>query len=132
MKYQIPEPTALYDYFDCARDLMRLRSYKNRNGYLEYLKLIQTGKLDFFDYGVGFFTLSIRHYIDVDKHFVRIAIITIDDGDMGAWSKELSEEKAEQLARRIAEYIFENMVAFPTLEELNTQLRPYGMYITHE
>lgn len=98
-----------------------------------YSKFIQTGDLGINDYNTGFIDLEI--YADNDARgdpFFRMWFGTIDDGDFGAFLYCYSIEYAKDLVEQVATNVFEHMVAFPSHEELNLLLRPYGVYVNYE
>lgn len=131
-----------YALFEILKNATELKKVTDTPGELAYHKMIQTGKLAFGDYGTGFlnFELStwpcarVPHAPEGCENmwFVRLWIATVDDGDMGAWTKPMSEVKARDLVERVAQDVMQDLVSFPTLEELNEQLRPFGLYVSNE
>jgi len=118
-----------YEDFNKLRELFKL--IKIDRGYS---KFIQTGDLDFYDYGTGFIDLQIFPVYDIqnNKHYVRIWFGTIDDGDFGGWKEVDNKEKADKLVDKIANEVFKDMVAFPTKKLLNILLRKYGISVDYE
>jgi hypothetical protein len=127
---EFAEKAERYDLFDIIRACQKIRKL----GEGSYSKMILTGKLDFWDYGVGFLNFEIRHYYHTTEkqHYSRIWFATIDDGDMGAWVPFSSKEEVIVFNDKFAEQYLKDLSIFPTLEELNKQLRPFGIYITRE
>jgi hypothetical protein len=115
------------------KDLQKIRELtrlvKTKKGHS---KLIQTGQLGFCDYGVGFLELEVYYWEDKGKHFVRIWLGTIDDGDFGGWREMSSKDKALKLIDKMVDNVFKDMVAFPTKEELNKKLIRYGIAVDYE
>lgn len=98
-----------------------------------YAKFVQTGSLSINDYGRGFVDLDIYSFVDYKKvPQVRLWFGTIDDEDFGGWLACESKEQADELVERIANEIFRDMVAFPTIEELNEDLKIYGIKVGYE
>jgi hypothetical protein len=98
-----------------------------------YSKFIQTGEIEFHDYNRGYFDVDIYAYQNHDKKwYVRIWIGTIDDGDYGGWQELTSKGEAEVVVEQIAQGVFKDMIAFPSLDELNKQLIVYGMSVGYE
>jgi hypothetical protein len=118
-----------YSVFDQLAELTQLT--KNDRGYA---KFVQTGNIEFHDYGRGFFDVDVYSFMQpLSKQWtVRIWLGTIDDGDYGGWQDAPSKEVAENLVDQIAHNVFADMVAFPTLDELNKMLRPYGIAVGYE
>jgi len=128
----------LYEKFDALKALMEIVESPKSDG-VEFNKMIQTGDLGFNDYGVGFLNFHIYSgkFGNIDKnstdtHQVRMSINTIDDGDMGGWSKFMTKEKADALVRKVVEEVVSTLLKFPTLEKLNEQLVPHGLYMMYE
>lgn len=128
-----------YAVFDILQEATALKKVMDTPDELAYHKMVQTGQLEFHDYGTGFlnFELSTRpcarapHAPEGGENlwFVRLRIATVDDGDMGAWTKPMIEAKARDLVERVAHDVMEDLISFPTLDELNAQLRPFGLYV---
>ncbi len=119
-----------YEIFNQLKNLLKLT--KTEEGYS---KFIQTGKLDIFDYNTGFIDLSVFVVTwgpDSKFYSVRLWFGTIDDCDFGGWRDVATKEQATNLVERIAHEVFEDMVSFPTKDELNTLLRPYKIYVCNE
>ena len=116
-----------YSDFEKLKDLTTIT--KTERGFS---KFIQTGQLDFHDYGRGFIDLEVYAYTNLEASYVRIWFGTIDDGDFGGWRTVDSHEKAEKITKEIAENVFKDMVAFPTKDELNILLRKYGIAVDYE
>ncbi len=117
-----------YEIFDKLKELTKLTSIENG-----YAKMIQTGDLNFWDYGTGFLDISIYYlYSHNGEHCVRIWFGTIDDGDFGAWKHMKTEKEARELIERVANEVFKDMVTLPTQEILNELLRKYGVYVCNE
>jgi hypothetical protein len=118
-----------YADFDKLRELTKLT--KTGDGYS---KFIQTGQLSLGDYGVGFIDLEMSVYQSrPDSNYkVLLWFGTIDDGDFAGRRECSSEQEARDLVDRIAHEVFEGMVAFPNDDELNEELRTYGIYVCHE
>ena len=127
----------IYSKFRTLGELTKLMKVTPEGSVIEYSKLIQTGDLDFCDYGVGFLNLQIYALESMEeqykgKYHVRLWFATIDDGDFGGWSVPMEKEEAITLAKRIAEGVFEDMVKFPNQQDLNEMLMPYGMVVGYE
>jgi hypothetical protein len=127
----------MYSIFKAFRKLTKMRvEDPDRGGFRNYRKMVQTGECDgdFFDYGVGFLDFHVRVIYDGQSkvHRVRISLQTIDDGDYGGWSNGMAPEKAQEIVDRIATEFLEDLDKLPSKDELNENLRPYGMYIDHE
>lgn len=119
---------ARYDMFKQLRELTSLHETKNG-----FSKFIQKGDIEFYDYGVGFFDVSVYYYRDhLGRHNVRIFLDTIDDGDYGGWLRKVREKDARETVKLIAENVFRNMVSLPSLQELNEKLDPYGIQVGYE
>jgi len=117
-----------YKDFDALIALTKLT--KSERGYS---KFIQTGQLGLYDYGVGFIDLEVYVREQPDGCYaVRLWFGTIDDGDFGGWRQAKSHEQAEKLVKDIVNNVFKDMVAFPTVEELNKQLQRYGVAVGPE
>jgi hypothetical protein len=132
----------MYEKFEKLRDLTRLELIEDSNTRVEYHKMIQTGNLEFHDYGTGFlnfevYTCPVKYnplaYPSAPDNywFIRIWIANIDDGDLGAWSKPIEMDKAISNVRQISNYI-QYMTSFPSLDELNINLRKFGLTVCHE
>jgi hypothetical protein len=124
-----------YKSFDAIAELTKLKCVYDDNQRLEYNKMVQTGDLDFCDYGAGFLNLEVfitNSQEERSKWEVRIWVATIDDGDLGGWSLPMSIEEARKLVHKIANEVMKTLVKFPTLDEFNKQLMPYGMMIGYE
>lgn len=127
----------IYSKFRALGELTKLMKVTPEGSIIEYSKLIQTGDLDFCDYGEGFLNLQIYALESMEeqykgKYHVRLWFATIDDGDFGGWSIPMEKEEAITLAKRIAEGVFEYMVKFPNQQDLNEMLMPYGMVVGYE
>ena len=141
MKLEIKE-NCRYSKFDGLESLTKLFAIDVVDGTTRYEKMCQTGDLDFYDYGRGFLNVEIYPSADIYgekdengkflNYFCRMWFATIDDGDFGGWSKPMSKENAQELCKRIAREVFEDMVSLPTEKELNEILRPYGMFVGRE
>lgn len=117
-----------YSVFDQLEELTKLT--KNDRGYA---KFIQRGEIEFYDYNRGFFDVDIYAMCDSQKKWhARIWLGTIDDGDYGGWVEVSTKEEAYALVDQIAHNVFANMVAFPTTDELNKMLEPYGIAVGYE
>lgn len=117
-----------YDGFRTLKILTELT--KTEKGYS---KFIQRGNLSLYDYNRGFIDLSVHAYLNQLKEpFVRIWFGTVDDGDYGGWLACATLEQAQELVERIANEVFKDMISFPTDEELNRMLRPYGIWVGYE
>ena len=119
--------TTRYDIFEKLIDLTKM--VKTKTGYN---KMIQTGDIGHHDYGAGFLDLSIFYIFQEDTHLMRMWFGTIDDGDMGSWKEFDSKEEAEALIEKVANGVFADMVTFPSLKDLNDELREYGVYVCRE
>jgi hypothetical protein len=122
----------VYDFYDQIDNITSMRKYEEYGTYA-YLKMIQTGSFKLFDYGRGF--LGVQIFVsghEEGKYCARIWFTTVDDGDFGGWSKEMSKLNASTLVNRIAMDVFSQMKILPSQEELNLKLRPYGMYVDYE
>jgi hypothetical protein len=118
-----------YNVFDQLADLTKLT--KTEKGYS---KFIQTGEIEFYDYGRGYFDVGIYSYQNHrdKKWFVRIWLGTIDDGDYGGWLEVTSKLDANELVEKIAMKVFKDMVFLPTIEDLNKKLIKYGIQVGYE
>ena len=118
-----------YNVFEQLAELTKLT--KTDEGYS---KFIQKGEIEFYDYGRGYFDVDIYSYKNHmnKKWFVRVWIGSIDDGDYGGWLEVSSKEEADVLVERIAQEVFKDMVAFPSLADLNVKLRIYGIAVGYE
>jgi hypothetical protein len=127
---EFAEKAENYDIFNIIKACRKLRKL----GEGKYSKMILTGELEFSDYGAGFINFEIYHcYQALNKqHYSRIWFGTIDDGDMGAWVPFSSKEEVIAFNDRFVEEYLKDLSIFPTLEELNKQLRPFGIYISRE
>ncbi len=131
-----------YSKFKGLKELTKLFTIDVGDGTVRYEKMCQRGDLEFFDYGRGFLNVEIYPSLDIYgekdangkfvNYFCRMWFATIDDGDFGGWAGPMSKEKAQDLCKRIAHEVFEDMVGLPNTEELNKTLRPYGMYVNYE
>lgn len=118
----------IYETFEKLSELTKLT--KTDQGYS---KFIQTGNLELFDYNHGYIYFEIYPYKEPFSNWnVKLAFSTIDDGDLDSWGKGdlKTKEKADEIVEQIANDIFKNMIAFPTIKELNAMLLKYGIYIT--
>ena len=121
-------PINEYDLFDKLKQHTSIKS----EGEAQYLKMVQKGELDLGDYGHGFLCLRLYAYTDAkDKHYVRIYISNVDDGGYGAWSERETLEECVAVVEK-AVTVFKDMTAFPSLDELNVLLRPFGVYVVNE
>lgn len=118
-----------YNVFDQLAELTKLT--KTDEGYS---KFIQLGDIEFYDYNRGYFDVDVYAYQNhMDKKwYVRIWIGTIDDGDYGGWREVSSKEEAETIVERIAQEVLKDMVAFPSLAELNQVLFQYNIAVGYE
>lgn len=118
-----------YNVFEQLAELTKLT--KTEKGYS---KFIQKGEIEFYDYNRGYFDVDVYYMLHpISKiWFVRIWLGTIDDGDYGGWLDVPSKEMAEECVEKIAHEVFADMVAFPSLAELNKQLIVYGMAVGYE
>lgn len=138
-----------YAKFDALKTLTALevetKQLKLHGGTVEtknYGKLVFKGDLEFGDYNRGAFHLELQVILDGALYIkgqtdpqkdpvwqVMLNVTTVDDGDLGGRSKHMTLEKANHLSETVAKEIFEEIVAMPTLEEFQTQLRPHGIYV---
>lgn len=117
-----------YNVFDQLAELTKLT--KTERGYS---KFVQTGDIGFYDYNRGYFDVDIYAYQNYDKRwFVRIWVGSIDDGDYGGWREVASKEDADVIVEQIAHEVFEHMIAFPLLSDLNTMLSQYNIAVKYE
>lgn len=117
-----------YALFEQLAELTKLT--KTDRGYS---KFIQSGDIEFYDYNRGYFDVDVYSFQSHDKKwFVRIWLGTIDDGDYGGWREVSSKEEAEIIVERIAHEVFKDMVAFPSLPELNMMLFQYNIEVKYE
>lgn len=117
-----------YHVFDQLTELTKLTKTE-----IGYSKFVQTGDIGFYDYNRGYFDVDIYTYWSHDKKwFVRIWVGSIDDGDYGGWLEVSSKEEADGIVERIAHEVFEHMIAFPLLSELNTMLFQYSIAVKYE
>lgn len=122
----------VYDLYEEIEKAMAMRKY-DEYGTPAYLKMVQTGKIEFFDYDRGF--LGVEIFVcgnEKDRYCARIWFATIDDGDYGGWSREMGKEEASQLVTRIAKEVFEPMRSLPSLDEMNRMLVKYGVHVGYE
>jgi len=95
-----------------------------------YQKMIQTGEIGVGDYGVGFLNLAIFPiFWNKSGWAVRIGIWTIDDGGAGGYSQPMEKQNSIDLCKKVADEVFRYMDMFPTMDELNEELRPYGIFV---
>lgn len=139
-----------YDLFRQAEDLMRMQEERVKvradteglegGKYLMapmYQKLVQTGGLAdvHHDYGRGFLVVQVRTLSQArmeGRFCTRLWFATIDDGDYGAWGREIPDfYQALENARQVAD-IFRPMVSLPDPDCLNEMLRPYGLWVGRE
>ena len=127
---EFSETSEDYDTFNIIRACKKMRKLKEGS----YSKMVLTGELDFWDYGVGFINFEIHpSYQAMEKqYYSRIWFRTIDDGDMGAWVPLSTKEEVVEFNDNFAENFLKNLNVFPTLEKLNDELRSFGIYITEE
>lgn len=117
-----------YNVFDQLAELTKLT--KTERGYS---KFVQTGDIGFYDYNRGYFDVDIYAYQNYDKRwFVRIWVGSIDDLAFGGWREVASKEDADVIVERIAHEVFEHMIAFPLLSDLNTMLSQYNIAVKYE
>lgn len=118
-----------YNVFDQLADLTKLT--KTKEGYS---KFIQTGEIEFYDYGRGYFDVDIVSvWHPISKIWsVRIWFGSIDDGDYGGWREVATKLDADELVEKIAMGIFKDMVSLPTIENLNKKLIKYGIQVGYE
>lgn len=104
-----------------------------KTGEFRYNKMIQSGNLvqTHWDYGRGYYDVSIYYIFSNNIHFCRIYFGTIDDGDFGSWTERKSKEKAIELIEK-AKDIFSEMVVCPEYNELNLLFRDLGIYFCNE
>lgn len=128
------ETANTYQLYELLEHIRKIRKNKNPGEGYGYSKMVLTGDLDFHDYGKGFLDFRIRHVFQAQssKHFIRIFIATIDDGDMGAWKEVESKEEAIKFIDNFAETFLQHLEVFPTLLELNLQLCNDGIWIDYE
>lgn len=84
-----------------------------------------------YDYGRGFYNISITYLEKDDKHNIHIYFGTVDDGDFGAWIEVKSLQDAETRMEKIINK-FNNMKRIPSSIELNEEFRTLGVYFTFE
>jgi len=113
-----------YEKFEELQALTRME----KTGEYSWNKMIQTGSLSLHDYRTGYIDLSIYYLLQSQKHYCRI---TIDDGDFGSWNEFDTAKEAKELVDKAVNF-FNDMIIFPTDEELNEELRPLGIYVTYE
>ena len=107
-----------------------------------YRKLVFKGQLHFCDYNRGAFHLELNVFLDgalykegetdsiKDRVWrVMLNVVTVDDGDLGGCSRHMTLEQANTLAETVAKEVMKDTVEMPTLEEFQTTLRPYGIYV---
>lgn len=117
-----------YADFEKLKDLTKLT--KTDRGYS---KFIQTGDLEFYDYGTGFIDLSIYAFVGRDRvPRVRLWFGTVDDSDFGGWLDCNTLEEAQDVVEQIANNVFKDMIAFPTHEEINGLLVPWCIVVNYE
>lgn len=133
MKAQVhPRTENRYSKFEAVRKATELITISDDQNSCEYHKLVQTGELELYDYGVGFLNFETYAIKVQDSWQVRICIASIDDGDFGGWSKPLEKSKALKLVKSIAENVMKDMVVFPSKDKLNAVLREYGLFVDYE
>jgi hypothetical protein len=95
-------------------------------------KFVQTSS-DYFDYGVGFLEVILAVYKSTeDEVGVCLLLATIDDGGYVARRVVKDKLEAHTLINNIAENLIKEMVVLPSLEQFNTLLRPYGLFLHSE
>jgi len=123
-----------YGRFNTIREATQLAMVHDEPDQIEFHKMVQTGKLTHFDYGVGFlnFETMASFQAQAKTWHIRIWMANIDDGDFGGWSAPMTKDKVWSGVRKIAYNIMMNMVVFPTEVELNKLLLPYGVQVDRE
>ena len=119
--------------YDLLRE-MREKQKIIQTGENEYNKLIQSGDLakEHYDYGVGFYDVSISYIKLVNSpHSCRVYFNTIDDGDFGSWNDFETKEEALNLLEKVVKK-FEDITRLPSSEELNVMFREIGVYFCFE
>lgn len=116
-----------YELFDQIQELCSLK----QTGEHQYNKMVFTGKLNFYDYGTGMLDVCIYYLFQENQHIVRIWFGTIDDGDTGSWTICNTKEEALVKLEQVKEWL-KDITTFPTLEKINKQLLPIGIYICYE
>jgi len=120
-----------YELFKQLAKITELVKTDTKNTF-GYQKMIQTGELDFYDYGYGYIDFTI-FYINAPKEtYVRLWFGTYDDGDLGAFVKVTDRVEAEKLINNVVEDVFAKMRTFPTLDKLNIMVQKYGIKIEYE
>ena len=107
---------------------------------VNYGKLVMKGQLAMVDYNRGAFHVEVQVILDGTRYKkgetependpvwqVMLNVVTVDDGDLGGCSKHLTLKKANARAGRVAQEVLTGLQEMPTLEEFQTQLRPYGI-----
>lgn len=128
------DPMGMYDRYNQLQKLTEMYPMDPQTTPLGYEKFVQTGDLEFWDYGRGFLCIKIytAKAYKVDGWCVRMPFCTVDDGDMGAWSQPMPEAKAREIVERVAQEWLKPLHKLPRLEQLNIDLRPYGLYACYE
>lgn len=116
-----------YNYFEQLNELTRMEQTAD----FKYNKMIQTGQLDFWDYGTGYIDLCIYYLYQNDNHICRIWFGTIDDGDFGCWKVCKNEKAAKNLVKKAVKF-FTPMITFPTKDTLNLELNKIGLHVDYE
>ena len=98
-----------------------------------YQKIVQRGNLEFYDYGAGYFDVSLYYFKHPKgQHVARLWFGTIDDGDFGGWAEFTDEESARACVEGIAHNVLKSIVECPSEEDLNARLIEYGMQVGFE
>lgn len=123
----------MYEKFKKLEKLFKLEVKFDLFG-LRYDKIVLTGESEIPDYGKGYLNISLfTFYKNKTKNYqVRCVFNSIDDTDFGGWSKEMSFDEAEELKSEIAYNILKELRVLPSIDEINSLLMPYGIYIYFE
>jgi len=120
-----------YNYFNEIQSLHNKLCKMEQTSEFGWNKMIRTGNLSLYDYGVGYIDLSIYYMYVNNNHSCRLWFGTNDDGDFGANVICKTEAKAKKLVKLAVEF-FRDMTEFPSDEELNIELQKIGIYVTYE
>lgn len=123
----------MYEKFEQLRQLMEMTTNAPTSWSGGYSKFVQTGESGVFDYNRGFLCVDVYALAQprTDLWQARLYINTVDDGGAGAWGVETTKEKALHQVELAAEVI-RDMIALPSMDELNTHLCEAGLYVISE
>lgn len=104
-----------------------------KTGEYSYNKMIQSGDLrhEHYDYGRGYYDISIRYILSSNRHVCRIFFGTVDDGDFGSFTECESKEEAIELVEK-AKDIFSKINICPSFKDLNLLFKEININFCHE